>query len=143
VPKRDPGTTKDTPPTSYRVTMDALIKNCLKPVASKLPLATHEINKLHGFKYFLKLDDMHEFWAIPLDEVSKTIDGFQTHECVFAWSRLTAADGLNYGRLQAVPPTLFPVPPTLFSLDGVFPYFNLDSKTWFSLFLHGKCCVNP
>ena len=47
VPKRDPGTTKDTPPTSYRVTMDALINDCLKPVASTLPLATDEIKKLH------------------------------------------------------------------------------------------------
>ena len=48
VPKRDPGTPKDAPPTSYRVTMDALINNCLKPVASTLPLATDEIKKLHS-----------------------------------------------------------------------------------------------
>jgi hypothetical protein len=89
VPKRDPGTTKDTPPTSYRVTMDALINNCLKPVASTLPLATDEIKKLHGLKYFLKLDAMHAFWAIPLDEESKKLMAFQTHEGVFAWSRLT------------------------------------------------------
>jgi hypothetical protein len=89
VPKRDPGTTKDTPPTSYRVTMDALINNCLKPVASTLPLATDEIRKLHGLKYFLKLDAMHAFWAIPLDEESKKLMAFQTHEGVFAWSRLT------------------------------------------------------
>jgi hypothetical protein len=33
VPKREPGSTKDSPPTSYRVTMDALINHCLKPVA--------------------------------------------------------------------------------------------------------------
>jgi hypothetical protein len=32
VPKREPGSTKDSPPTSYRVTMDALINHCLKPV---------------------------------------------------------------------------------------------------------------
>ena len=89
VPKRDPGTTKDTPPTSYRVTMDALINNCLKPVASTLPLATDEIKKLHAFKYFLKLDAMHAFWAIPLDEESKKLMAFQTHEGVFAWNRLT------------------------------------------------------
>ena len=37
----------------------------------------------------------------------------------------------------------FSCAPDTFSLDGVFPYFNLDSKTWFSLFLHGKCCSNP
>jgi hypothetical protein len=77
VPKRDPGTTKDTSPTSYRVTMDALINNCLKPVASTLPLATDEIRKLHGLKYFLKLDAMHAFWAIPLDEESKKLMAFQ------------------------------------------------------------------
>jgi hypothetical protein len=48
--------------------MDALINDCLKPVASTLPLATDEIKKLHGYKYFIKLDAMHAFWAIPLDE---------------------------------------------------------------------------
>ncbi len=72
VPKRDPGTPKDSPPTSYKVTMDALVNNYLKPVASTLPLATDEIKKLHGKRYFLKLDAMHAFWAIPLDEESKT-----------------------------------------------------------------------
>ena len=89
VPKRDPGTPKDAPPTSYRVTMDALVNNCLKPVASTLPLATDEIKKLHGKRFFLKLDAMHAFWAIPLDEESKKLMAFQTHEGVFAWSRLT------------------------------------------------------
>ena len=38
-------------------------------------------------------------------------------------------------------PHAFSCAPHTFSLDGVFPYFNLDSKTWFSLFLHGKCRV--
>ena len=47
-----------------------------------------------------------------------------------------------FTRLQAAPDA-FSCAPDTFSLDGVFPYFNLDSKTWFSLFLHGKCCVNP
>ena len=89
VPKRDPGTSKDSPPTSYRVTMDALINDCLKPVASTLPLATDEIKKLHGYQYFIKLDAMHAFWAIPLDEESKKLLAFQTHEGVFMWSRLT------------------------------------------------------
>ncbi len=69
--------------------MDALVNNCLKPVASTLPLATDEIKKLHGKRYFLKLDAMHAFWAIPLDEESKKLMAFQTHEGVFAWSRLT------------------------------------------------------
>ena len=63
--------------------MDALINNCLKPVASTLPLATDEIKKLHGKRYFLKLDAMHAFWAIPLDEESKKLMAFQTHEGVF------------------------------------------------------------
>ncbi len=89
VPKREPGSTKDSPPTSYRVTMDALINHCLKPVASTLPLATDEIKKLHAFKYFLKMDAMNAFWSIPLDEESKKLMAFQTHEGVFAWSRLT------------------------------------------------------
>ena len=69
--------------------MDALINNCLKPVASTLPLATDEIKKLHGKRFFLKLDAMHAFWAIPLCEESKKLMAFQTHEGVFAWSRLT------------------------------------------------------
>ena len=68
VPKREPGSTKDSPPTSYRVTMDALINHCLKPVASTLPLATDEIKKLHAYKFFLKMDAMNAFWSIPLDE---------------------------------------------------------------------------
>ena len=89
VPKGEPGKPKDAPPTSYRVTMDALINNCLKPVASTLPLATDEIKKLHGKRFFLKLDAMHAFWAIPLCEESKKLMAFQTHEGVFAWSRLT------------------------------------------------------
>ncbi len=89
VPKGEPGKPKDAPPTTYRVTMDALINNCLKPVASTLPLATDEIKKLHGKRFFLKLDAMHAFWAIPLCEESKKLMAFQSHERVFAWSRLT------------------------------------------------------
>jgi hypothetical protein len=69
--------------------MDALVNNCLKPVASTLPLATDKIKKLHGKRYFFKLDAMYVFGAIPLDEESKKLIAFQTHEGVFAWSRLT------------------------------------------------------
>ena len=61
VPKREPGSTKESPPTSYRVTMDALIKLCLRPVASTLPLATDEIKKLNAFKFFLKMDAINAF----------------------------------------------------------------------------------
>ena len=89
VPKLDPGMPKNSPPTSYRVTMNAIINDCLKPVASTLPLATDEIKKLHGFKYFIKADAMHAYWSIPLDEESKKLLCFQTHEGVFAWNRLT------------------------------------------------------
>ncbi len=32
---------------------------------------------------------MHAFWAIPIDEESKKLMAFQTHEGIFAWSRLT------------------------------------------------------
>jgi hypothetical protein len=84
VPKGELGKPKDAPPTSYRVTMGALVNNCLKPVASTLPLATDEIQKLHGKRFFLKLDAMHAFWAIPLCEESKKLMAFQTHEGVFA-----------------------------------------------------------
>ena len=89
VPKLEPGTPKSAPPTAYRVTMDALINHCLNPVASTLPLATDEIKKLHSKRFFFKVDAMHAFWAIPLDEESKKMLAFQTHEGVFAWSRLT------------------------------------------------------
>jgi hypothetical protein len=89
VPKLDPGQPKSAPPTAYRVTMDALINHCLKPVASTLPLATDEIKKLHSKRVFFKDYAMHAFWAIPLDEESKKMLAFQTHEGVFAWSRLT------------------------------------------------------
>ncbi len=74
---------KSAPPTSYRVTMDALVNHCLKLVARTLPLATDEIKKLHGKRYFLKMDAMNAFWAIPLDEESKKLLAFQTHEGVF------------------------------------------------------------
>jgi hypothetical protein len=89
VPKREPGTPKDSPPTSYRVTMNALINNCLKPTASTTPLATDEIKKLHHYKYFLQLDGSQAYWSIPIDEESKRLLAFQTHEGVFAWDRLT------------------------------------------------------
>jgi hypothetical protein len=69
--------------------MNALTNNCLKPVARTLPLATNEIKKLHDYKFFLKMDAMNAFWSIPLDEESKKLMAFQTHEGVFAWSRLT------------------------------------------------------
>jgi hypothetical protein len=42
--------------------MDALIKYCLRPVASTLPLlATDEIKKPNAFKFFLKMDSINAF----------------------------------------------------------------------------------
>ena len=74
VPKRELGSTKDSPPRSYRVTMDALINHCLKPV---VPLATDEIKKLQAYKFFLKMDAMNAFCSIPLEEESKKLMAFQ------------------------------------------------------------------
>ena len=89
VPKRDPGTTKSSAPTGYRVTMNAVINGCIKPTASITPLATDEIKKLHHYKYYLQLDGSQAFWSIPLTEESKKLLAFQTHEGIFAWDRLT------------------------------------------------------
>ena len=89
VPKREPGTPKDSPPTSYRVTMNALINKCLKPTASQTPLAADEFKKLHHYEYFLNLDGSQAYWSIPVDEETKGLLAFQTHESVFAWGRLT------------------------------------------------------
>ena len=60
-----------------------------KPAASTLPLAADEIKKLHHFKYYLQADAANAFWSIPLDEESRRLTAFQTHEGVFAWDRLT------------------------------------------------------
>ena len=89
VPKREPGSTKDSAPTGHRVTMNAVISGCIKPAASITPLATDEIKKLHHYKYYLQLDGSQAFWSIPLTEESKKLLAFQTHEGVFAWDRLT------------------------------------------------------
>ena len=89
VPKRDPGAPKTSEPTSYRVTMNALINACLKPTPSTLPLATNEIKKLHHWNFYLKADAANAFWSIPLDDESRRMTAFQTHEGIFAWDRLT------------------------------------------------------
>mgnify|MGYP000135273970 FL=1 len=89
VPKRDPGAPKTSEPTSYRVTMNALINACLKPTPSTLPLATNEIKKLHHWNFYLKADAVNAFWSIPLDDECRRMTAFQTHEGIFAWDRLT------------------------------------------------------
>jgi hypothetical protein len=89
VPKREPGSPKDSAPTSYRITMNALINKCLKPTASQTPLAADEVKKLHHCKYFLQLDGSQAYWSIPIDDETRGLLAFQTHEGVFAWDRLT------------------------------------------------------
>ena len=56
VPKLAPGQSKDDPEHGFRVCVNALINKCLKPCASTIPLATDEITKLHGMKYYLQAD---------------------------------------------------------------------------------------
>ena len=90
MPKRDPGTTKDSNPTGYRVIMNAVINGCTKPLASITPLATDEIKKLHHYKFYLQLDGSQAYWSIPLDEDSRRLLAFQTHEGVFAWDGRSA-----------------------------------------------------
>jgi hypothetical protein len=89
VPKRDPGAPKTSEPTSYSVTMNALINACLKPTPITLPLVTNEIKKLHQWKFYLKADAANAFWSIPLDDELCRMTAFQTHEGIFAWDHLT------------------------------------------------------
>ena len=56
VPKLAPGQSKDDPEHGFRVCVNALVNKCLKPCASTIPLATDEIIKLHGMKYYLQAD---------------------------------------------------------------------------------------
>jgi hypothetical protein len=53
-PKFAPGEVKDDPDHGFRVCVNALINKCLKPNASTIPLATDEIKKLEGYKYYLQ-----------------------------------------------------------------------------------------
>jgi hypothetical protein len=61
VPKWDPGAPKTSEPTSYRVTMNALINARLKPTPSTLRLAINEIKKLHHWNLYLKADAANDF----------------------------------------------------------------------------------
>jgi hypothetical protein len=65
-PKYDPGQIKDDPDHGFRVCVNALINKCLKPYASIVPLATDEIKKLSGYKYFLQVDGFSAYWSIPV-----------------------------------------------------------------------------
>jgi hypothetical protein len=66
-----------------------LINACLKPTPSTLPLAANEIKKLHHWNFYLNADAANAFWSIPLDDESRRMTAFQTHESIFAWDRLT------------------------------------------------------
>jgi hypothetical protein len=88
-PKFAPGQTKDDPDYhGFRVCVNALINKCLKPYASTVPLATDEIKKLHGFRYYLQVDGFSAYWSIPVCEESKRITAFHTPDGVHCWNRL-------------------------------------------------------
>ncbi len=65
-PKFAPRQVKDDPDHGFRVCVNALINKCLKPYASTIPLATDEIKKLEGFKYYLQADGFSAYWWIPV-----------------------------------------------------------------------------
>jgi hypothetical protein len=88
VPKLAPGQAKDNPDHGFRVCVNALIKKCLKPCASTIPLATDEIRKLFNCKYFLQLDGMNAYWSIPVCEESKRLTAFHTPDGIYCWNRL-------------------------------------------------------
>jgi hypothetical protein len=87
-PKYGPGQMKDDPDHGFRVCVNALINKCLKPYASTLPLATDEIKKLRGYKYFLQVDGFSAYWSIPVCEESKRLKAFHTPDGIHCWNRL-------------------------------------------------------
>jgi hypothetical protein len=76
--KFSPGQVKDDPDHGFRVCVNALIKKCLKPNASTIPLATGKIKKLEGYKYYLQADGFSAYWSIPVCEESKRLTAFHT-----------------------------------------------------------------
>ena len=80
VPKLAPGQSKDDPDHGFRVCVNALINKCLKPCSSTIPLATDELTKLHGCKYYLQADGASAYWSIPVCEESKRL--------TYCWNRL-------------------------------------------------------
>ena len=88
VPKLAPGQSKDDPEHGFRVCVNALINKCLKPCASTIPLATDEIIKLHGMKYYLQADGASAYWSIPVCEESKRLTAFHTPDGIYCWNRL-------------------------------------------------------
>ena len=88
VPKLAPGQSKDSKDHGFRVTVNALFNKCLKPSASTIPLATDEIIKLHGCSYYLQIDGLSAFWAIPVGEESRRLTAFHTPDGIYCWDRL-------------------------------------------------------
>jgi hypothetical protein len=88
VPKFAPGQSKNDPDHGFRVTVNALMNKCLKPCASTIPLATGEILKLHHCKYYLQLDGLNAFWAIPVCDESKRLSAFHTPDGIYCFNRL-------------------------------------------------------
>ena len=87
-PKFAPGQVKDDPDHGFRVCVNALINKCLKPYASTIPLATDEIKKLEGFRYYLQADGFSAYWSIPVCEESKRLTAFHTPDGIYCWTRL-------------------------------------------------------
>ena len=52
------------------------------------PLATDEITKLHGMKYYLQADGASAYWSIPVCEESKRLTAFHTPDGIYCWNRL-------------------------------------------------------
>ena len=77
-PKCDPGQMKDDPDHGFRVCVNALVNKCLKPYANTVPLATDEIKKLSGYKYFLQVGGFSAYWSIPVCEESRRLTAFHT-----------------------------------------------------------------
>ena len=88
VPKYAPGQSKDDPNYGFRVCVNSLYNKCLKPVASTIRLAAGEIRKLHHCKYYLQVDGMNAFWAIPICEKSQRLSAFHTPDGVMCFNRL-------------------------------------------------------
>ena len=68
--------------------MDSLYNKCLAPVASAVRLATDEIRKLYHCKYYLQVDGMNAFLAIPMCEKSQRLSAFHTPDGVMCFNRL-------------------------------------------------------
>ena len=88
VPKYAFGQEKGDQDYGFRVCVNALINKCLKPIASTISLATDEIIKLHGKKYYLQADGANAYWSIPVCDESKLVTAFHTPDGLYCCNRL-------------------------------------------------------